>query len=109
MAKGKKSLGSVRAKAGLPAKAGRRKVYGHGSKPKQKTYGLGEGFIMKERQNNDENFHTQEEWSRIRSDAKRLAKDFQAISVIEKTHKLVSDPFVFNRMRAHAKAGIYPT
>lgn len=42
----KKTMGSIRAKAGMSAKAGRRKVYGKGSKHKTKHFGEGRGFSM---------------------------------------------------------------
>ena len=47
MAKVKTSKGSVRAKLGLPAKAGRRKIYAASSKRKQKDWAhLGKGYAM---------------------------------------------------------------
>jgi hypothetical protein len=43
----KRAKGSIRAKSGLPAKAGRRKVYGPASKRKQKDWGsMGTGYCM---------------------------------------------------------------
>ena len=42
----RKSRGSTRAKLGLPAKAGRRKVYAPDSKRKAKDWSGGTGFVM---------------------------------------------------------------
>lgn len=97
----KKTMGSIRAKAGMPAKAGRRKVYGKGSKHKTKHFGEGRGFIM------DQNTSTKTELAHQPPSGKVLRDNLRVIHNLERTDtKLDSDPFKWGRIRAHVRAGI---
>lgn len=89
----KRTRGSIRAKAGLPAKAGKRKAYGPGITRKTKDWSaLGKGFQMT---------HDSPE---IVVTPEMVSDTLEYISGL-KFHN-TTDMFARDRMVAHAKAGI---
>lgn len=97
----KKTIGSIRAKAGMSAKAGRRKVYGKGSKRKTKHFGEGRGFSL------DHGVKLSVAAAHRTPGGKVLRDDLQTIHNLEREdHTLGSDPFKWKRIRAHVRSGI---
>lgn len=102
---------NARQKANMPAKAGRRKTYTSG-KRKVKNFHPSNGYTVPSKFSSDK---TMQEsiaigaMSRRQCAArdKRIREQLGKIAEIEKHERAgVSDPFIFSRMRAHAKAGI---
>jgi hypothetical protein len=97
----KKTIGSIRAKAGMPAKAGRRKVYGKGSKHKTKHFGEGRGFSL------DHDVKLSVAVAHRAPSGKALRDNLRIIHNLEREdHTLGSDPFKWKRIRAHVLSGI---
>lgn len=97
----KKTIGSIRSKAGMPAKAGRRKVYGKGSKHKTKHFGEGRGFSL------DHDVKLSVAAAHRAPSGKALRDNLQIIHNLEREdHALGSDPFKWKRIRAHVRSGI---
>lgn len=93
----KKTIGSIRSKAGLPAKAGRRKLYSKGAKRKTKHFGEGRGFIME---------HAVKE-SHFPPAGVAKINGLRRISELQRNDtSLNSDVYCWERVKAHYIAGI---
>ena len=111
----KQSKGSIRAKAGLPARAGKRKPPAKagphvttaaqrgkdkGKFPQPRAFTPGTGF---------QSTTTVPEHSA--PSRAYFKKAMSEIDMLERrtAKSSISDPFMFNRMRAHARVGVYYT
>lgn len=92
----KSSKGSALAKAGMPAKAGRRKL------PNQK------GKHIKPIEHKKPGFEMKSD-TKVAIKRPSLAETIplhRKVNELRRTNKMVSDPFMWSRMKAHIDAGI---
>ncbi len=91
------SRGSQRARLGLPAKAGRRKVYGKGKRKMAKEWGQGNGFMMTK----EVKAGSPGMWEDIRR--ARLVMPARVKEVLDRT---IRNPWDRMQAKAHWHAGI---
>ena len=94
----KKTVGSIRAKANMPAKAGRRKLYGKNSKRKTKHFGGYDGFSM--------DYDVKHHPFGVPTGVVRT-RGMRDLDAAERADgNLGSDPFKWKRTKAHFLSGV---